>query len=159
METLTIEDLNPPEVVAAVRGQKPKGRKHINAQRVQIDGIWFDSQTEGRRYEYLYALQVAGEIQDLRVHPQFTVIPGFVSANGKRTPAVKFKPDFAYYQGNKWIVEDVKGLRKTKTLKKPKPAQASEFILRRKLFQQQNPTAHFQLVCESRRDDWLEFYY
>jgi hypothetical protein len=48
-------------------GRKPT--KYGN-RRVEVDGIWFDSQAEARRYGELLLLQRAGQITDLQVHPR-----------------------------------------------------------------------------------------
>lgn len=62
--------------------------KH-NAKRKQVDGTWFSSGDEARRYVTLRTLERAGEICDLRPHPEFEFV-----INGVRVG--KFTPDFEY---------------------------------------------------------------
>ena len=65
----------------------------FNAQPTTVDGIRFDSQAEARRYAQLKALQAAGAISGLKVHPVFLLDPGFT--DGKTTArAVAFEGDF-----------------------------------------------------------------
>ena len=81
-----------------------------------VDGITFDSRKEAQRYSELKLLERAGEIHDLQLQVPFQLIP--------KTPvgrAVKYYADFVYYEGDKMVVEDTKGM-KTK-----------EYIIKRKL--------------------------
>ena len=43
--------------------RKAKRRSKYNAERTQVDGIWFDSKREAERYSELKLLRQAGEIQ------------------------------------------------------------------------------------------------
>jgi hypothetical protein len=76
-----------------------------NNKRTEIDGITFDSKREARRYQELKMLQLTGDIQDLILQPSFDLI-----VQGGRVIG-KYYADFKYRQGNRVIVEDVKGVR------------------------------------------------
>jgi hypothetical protein len=81
----------------------------FNNRTVQVDGFWFDSGAEARRYQELKLLEQAGEISALRLHPRYAVIPGFVTHEGKKERATGYEADFEYIRGDQIIVEDVKG--------------------------------------------------
>ena len=74
-----------------------------------IDGIGFDSNKEGARYEELKLLQRAGEISDLRLQVPFELVPN-QKRNGKVIErAVKYIADFVYMdKDGETVVEDVK---------------------------------------------------
>ena len=76
--------------------------------KVIIDGIKFDSQKEGARYKELRLLERAGKIKDLVLQPRFILQPSYKKTE-KTIRAITYKADFAYYENNKYIVEDVKG--------------------------------------------------
>ena len=46
----------------------------FNARSVDIDGHRFDSAAEGRRYATLAALERAGKIAELELHPRFDCV-------------------------------------------------------------------------------------
>jgi len=102
----------------------------FNAQPTIVDGIRFDSQAEARRYAQLKALQAAGAISGLKVHPKYLLQPGFT--HGKTTErAITYEGDFEYREAGAVIVEDVKGM------------ETDVFKLKRKLFIYNYP--HFTL--------------
>ena len=72
------------------------------------EGHTHDSKREAIRCNELHALQAAGEITELSVHPQFWfVINGrqLKHPNGRR---VGYKSDFEYNENGIWVTEDVK---------------------------------------------------
>lgn len=79
--------------------------KYHNSKTV-IDGIRFDSKKEAKRYLELKILEKAGAIQDLRRQVPYVLINK--SSYGR---AIKYVADFVYYEDDKLIVEDVKGVR------------------------------------------------
>lgn len=79
------------------------GVNKFSARKVTLDGFEFASAAEAKRYGELKLLQRAGEIKALGVHPAYPLI-----ING--TPVGKFTADFAYFEGGRKIVEDVKGI-------------------------------------------------
>lgn len=82
-----------------------------NNRKVELDGYKFDSQAEMRRYQDLWALQVAGEIYGLGVHPSYELEPK-ATIGGKKLRAISHELDFSYFErgNNRLIVEDVKGI-------------------------------------------------
>jgi len=77
-----------------------------HAVKTVVDGITFDSKKEAKVFEELRLLERAGEIHDLQLQVPFELIP--------KTPvgrAVKYYADFVYYEGDKMVVLDVKGIR------------------------------------------------
>ena len=74
--------------------------------KTEVDGIMFDSRKEAQRYSELKLLERAGVIHDLQLQVPFQLIP--------KTPvgrAVKYYADFVYYEGDKMVVEDTKGMK------------------------------------------------
>lgn len=104
-----------------------------------VNGIIFDSKKEATRYLYLLDKLKAGEIQSLKLQPQFTLQEGFKTPTGEPVRSLIYKADFEYYRpatdddpyinltngGYVRVVEDVKGGAATQT---------SEFKLKQKLF-------------------------
>lgn len=78
--------------------------KYHNSKTV-IDGIRFDSKKEAKRYLELKILEKAGVIKDLQRQVPYTLIDK--SRYGK---AIKYVADFVYYEDDKLVVEDVKGV-------------------------------------------------
>lgn len=91
---------------AALLGTKGYRRRHkFNAKRVEVDGIWFDSQKEAARYGELQMLVKAGAIIGLILQPEFSLVVRDVLI-------CKYRADFRYTdltRGGEIIVEDVKG--------------------------------------------------
>lgn len=103
-----------------------------HAHKVVIDGMRFDSKTEGKRYEYLKELEEMGVIENLRMQVKYTLIPSQYSlatfdAQGKLKKGhllereCAYKSDFEYDFKGHTVVEDVKGMR------------TKEYIIKRKL--------------------------
>lgn len=74
------------------------------AKKEKVDGIWFDSKAEARRYGTLAMLERAGKIADLRLQPPFQC-----EVNGKLI--CTYKADFSYVENGQTVIEDVKGVR------------------------------------------------
>ena len=74
--------------------------------RTMVDGIWFHSAAEARRWSELKLLERAGEINSLERQRIFPL-----HANGN-VEVCKYIADFAYRTRNgDFIIEDVKGVR------------------------------------------------
>ena len=135
---------------AALAKEKEKDTPIANAaqsankygnQKVEIDGMIFDSKREARRYLELAALEKAGEIQDLQRQVEFELIPnqyetferygkkGRRLKDGQRLLEKKcvYVADFTYWSGGQRVVEDVKGYRN------PNSAGYAKFAIKRKL--------------------------
>ena len=80
--------------------------------KTKLDGITFDSKLEANRYAELKLLERAGEIQQLKLQPKFTLQDAF-EKNGKKYRAIVYIADFMYFDNSKrkWIVEDTKGMK------------------------------------------------
>lgn len=115
----------------------PPRRNKYGAIKVEIDGHVFASQAEGRRYEELRLLELAGVIRSLVVHPRFPLYapvlredrppidterqPAWINlCDGEYGPSCRakrigfYEADFAYevYGGHgAAVVEDVKGVK------------------------------------------------
>jgi len=100
--------------------------------KVEIDGYKFDSKAEARRYQELKLLEKAGEITNLELQPKFELVP----KTAKRR-AVTYTADFAYWENGRDVVEDVKS---------PATAKDKAYIIKRKLFEYQNPYIDFREV-------------
>lgn len=91
---------------------KPKvaKRNKFNAQKVELDGMIFDSKKEHKRYIELKAMQQRGEIFGLEHHTKFQLAPKIKLEGEKRAkPALRYFADFTYFDINgEYIVEDVK---------------------------------------------------
>lgn len=99
---------------------KQKRRNKFNAKRVTVDGIEFDSTKEANRWMHLRALEKAGQISHLERQPRFKLYCGNepIKIRSKGYPngrhaSVKF--DFAYFDGQARVIEDVKGGKVTAT--------------------------------------------
>lgn len=83
--------------------------------KVIYDGRKFDSQHEAGRYCELKLMQRAGKINNLQCQVPFELIPPqYIDLNGKHKlveRACSYVADFTYYDGEKLIVEDAKGMR------------------------------------------------
>ena len=91
---------------------KPKAAKHnkFNAQKVELDGMTFDSKKEHKRYIELKAMQQRGEIFELEHHTKFELAPKTkLEGETRAKPALRYFADFTYYNiTGEYIVEDVK---------------------------------------------------
>ncbi|NNP71273.1 DUF1064 domain-containing protein [Acinetobacter sp. Ac_5812] len=96
------------EILKQPKAKKLK-RNKFNAQKVELDGMTFDSKKEHKRYIELKALQQKGEIFGLEHHTKFELAPKTKIEGEKRAkPAIRYFADFTYYIAEKYIVEDVK---------------------------------------------------
>lgn len=78
-------------------------RKYRN-QPTYVDGRKFDSKAEARRYGELKILQFDRQISDLKCQVPFQLF----GKNGRKV--CEYRADFAYTEGGKEVVEDVKGV-------------------------------------------------
>ena len=94
------------------QADKPKAAKRnkFNAQKVEMDGMTFDSKKEHKRYIELKSMQQRGEIFGLEHHTKFELAPKTKLEGEKRAkPALRYFADFTYYMiSGEYIVEDVK---------------------------------------------------
>lgn len=81
---------------------EPRRRSTWRNVPVEDGGYRFDSKAEHRRWQQLQLLQSAGAIHDLTVHPVYTL-----SVNN--LTICRYIADFEYQEGDRLVVEDVKG--------------------------------------------------
>ena len=107
-------------------------------EKVEIDGIKFDSKREAKRYHELKILEKAGIIKNLQMQVKYILIPEYREPDivGSRGGIKKGKiierecsyiADFVYQENGKIVVEDVKGYRD------PSSAGYAKFVIKRKL--------------------------
>lgn len=84
---------------------RSRGYGKYGAKPVEIDGFWFASSAEGRRYGQLRLLQAVGEISGLKLQPRFPFEIG-------EELMFTYIADFEYSdrQTGRRIIEDVKGV-------------------------------------------------
>ena len=82
-------------------------RKHkYRAIRTEVDGIWFASKKEAKRYQELVLLEKAGAISHLELQPIYEIV-----IRGEKI--CKYQGDFRYFCKEKRarVLEDVKGMK------------------------------------------------
>ena len=107
---------------------RKKGAKYYNIP-TDYDGHHFDSQKEARDYVGLKLLEMAGQIVDLVLQPEFVLQEAYDDGDGVHHRAIKYVADFMWrdvYTGKKHV-KDSKGF-KTK-----------DFRIKEKLFHKQYP--------------------
>lgn len=96
--------------VAAQKKVAQKGSKYGN-KKVEVNGILFDSKREARRYLDLRAMEIAGQIQNLRLQVKYELLPS-QRINGKVVEReVTYVADFQYQENGMTVVEDAKGYK------------------------------------------------
>lgn len=81
-------------------------RGKYNAIKTTVKGITFDSKKEAERYTLLCNMLGMGLISDLKLQPEWELIP----RQGGFRPT-KYVADFSYIKDGKLVVEDVKGVK------------------------------------------------
>ena len=82
----------------------PKKKAKYRSITSEVDGHKFHSRKEAKRYGELTILQLAGEITDLELQPEFQI-----RMEGKKI--AKYFADFRYKKNGETIIEDVKGFK------------------------------------------------
>ena len=107
------------DLAATKVGKKRQGKgRYGNVNKIEEDGIRFDSKREYLRYKDLKLLERAGEIRHLEVHPKFDIVIGGIpimvhsNQHQKWDRQLVYEADFKYQRkdGAFWpvVVEDVK---------------------------------------------------
>lgn len=92
----------------------PQKKSKYHSEKTEIDGIRFDSRKEARRFLELREMERRGEISDIRLQVNFTLIEGHTKPTGERVRPEVYKADFTYRKRDNsgsytiYIVEDVK---------------------------------------------------
>ena len=111
MNRMTTDEYKATKIASAAKYRnKPTTRTLPNGKTIR-----FDSQKEAARYDELMLMQKAGNISDLKLQPQYTLIEGYMSCVGERIKPLKYIGDFSYRCGGETVVEDCKGGDATKT--------------------------------------------
>ena len=121
-----------------------KGNKYKN-EKVEFDGIKFDSKRERDRYMVLKDAERRGVISELKCQPKFTLIPAQYHEEAKQLKtkvkmvkkcdflAITYTGDFQYVKDGNVVVEDVKGMVTPEyKLKEKMMAYFHHIIIRRK---------------------------
>lgn len=81
-------------------------------QKIEVDGMVFDSKREYKRWQELKLMQRAGEITDLERQVPFRLLPTQKTPQGSTVREVQYIADFTYRdKRGMLIVEDAKGVR------------------------------------------------
>lgn len=75
-----------------------------------VGNVKFDSLREAERYQVLMIRLGAGEIDRLKLQPEFTISESYRLPDGRLVKAQRYRADFSYYikSSGEFIVEDVK---------------------------------------------------
>lgn len=82
-------------------------QKYSN-QRMEIDGVTFDSKAEARYWRVLQARLKAREITNLRRQVVYELAPSVV-IGGRKRPPLRYIADFVWEENGRDVVADVKG--------------------------------------------------
>lgn len=77
-----------------------------HAKKTVVDGITFDSKAEANRFCELRLLEKSGKIKNLQRQKKYILVQK--SMYGRE---ISYRADFVYTEGDRKIVEDVKGVR------------------------------------------------
>ena len=113
------------------------------AVRTEADGIEFASKVEAKRYNDLRVMEMAGLIKDLACHPRFELLPAKEDCYGNRHRAVHYTGDFAYLEGQRRVIEDVKGYVQ------------ADAKLRMAMLMHQHPELDVRIVQWDRKAGWV----
>lgn len=85
-------------------------KKKYGNRETWVNGVKFDSRREAERYTVLMLRLGAGEIEKLKLQPEFTITESYKLPDGKRVKAQRYRADFSYTvkATGELVVEDVK---------------------------------------------------
>lgn len=116
---------------------------------VTLDGIKFDSEMESQYYLLLKEREQRGEIFDLMIHHEHTLIKGFTNANGKTYKPIIYESDFEFFDKelNKYRYIDVKGMI------------TDDFKLKWKMFDLilKDSGCYLEVLKHSKTTGWVEY--
>ena len=77
-------------------------KNKFRAQKVDVDGIKFDSKWEAERYNQLQIMQRTGQIKDLQRQVKFILLDGYINNKGEKigTFFKTFKYNQSYSKNN-----------------------------------------------------------
>lgn len=115
-------------------GEAPKKNKY-NANKIEVDGILFDSKKEAARYQELLLMERAGQIQNLRRQVWYELQEGFIGISGKLVRPIRYVADADYWENGRHIVEDTKS---------PATRKIKSYQIKRKMFEKRYPEIEFR---------------
>ena len=92
-------------------GSGESGKKSKYGNRVTyVNEVKFDSAREAERYQVLMIRLGAGEIEKLKLQPEFTITESYRMPDGRLVKAQRYRADFSYIvkDTGELVVEDVK---------------------------------------------------
>lgn len=92
-------------------GSGESGKKSKYGNRVTyVNEVKFDSAREAERYQVLMIRLGAGEIEKLKLQPEFTITESYRMPDGRLVKAQRYRADFSYIvkDTGEYVVEDVK---------------------------------------------------
>ena len=92
-------------------GKSEHGKKSKYGNKVTyVSGVKFDSAREAERYTVLMIRLGAGEIEKLKLQPEFTITESYRLPDGRLVKAQRYRADFSYVvrATGEYVVEDVK---------------------------------------------------
>ncbi len=86
--------------------KKPKYGNRVT----YVGEVKFDSAREAERYTVLMIRLGAGEIEKLKLQPEFTITESYRMPDGRLVKAQRYRADFSYVvkETGEYVVEDVK---------------------------------------------------
>ena len=121
LDTTDIARLSPNAQKQILAQTMKKKRSKYGNHKTTVNGITFDSKKEADRYLQLFWQLQRGEIRNLRLQAEFTLIEAFRDELGHKVEAIRYRADFFYerqtapdcYGSTHWVkvVEDAKGVR------------------------------------------------
>lgn len=93
-------------------GTKKEKTNKYNAQKIESDGIEFDSKFEAQKWQELKMLERIGVIKDLQRQVRFILQDSYINNKGEKVRPISYIADFCYFDTKKKqnIVMDTKGL-------------------------------------------------
>lgn len=102
-----------------------------NNQKVEVDGVVFDSKHEGKDWKNLCAMEAAGLITNLRRQVPFELQPKYVTRDGRKIRAITYVADFVYERDGVTYAQDSKGMK------------TDVYKIKRKMFEYKYPDVIF----------------
>ena len=78
--------------------------------KIEVGGIKYDSKAELARHLKLKEMERDGLIRCLETQVKYTLLPAVQYEGERKKAAMKYIADFTYWQGDKHVIEDVKGM-------------------------------------------------
>ncbi len=86
-----------------------RAKQKYGNQKIEIDGILFDSKAEARYWSYLKIRVKAGVISNLQRQVIYELAPSVV-IGGRKRPPLRYIADFVWDEEGRSVIADVKGV-------------------------------------------------